>query len=274
MNDFRIFTSIRYDPILLEAPSLGLPNIGWNQKPSPFYMLDFHRDRMLRAATHWDWTAAIATISGGKGLDKLHIFLQSITSEVGSGPRRLMITLAKDGSLAHQISALPEAPLNNLYPKYLPVPTLKSSMQAGDSKAPAKDPAYEILIDSQATARSEFTHYKTTSRDMYNDARKRAQLSPGDKKELLLINEDGHIMEGTISTPYFWKDGKWVTPPVPRQFDISEGSGGNDGTTRRWALERTLATEQVVLADSLVDGEECWISNGLRGFILGRVRLH
>ncbi|XXH03508.1 TOM (translocase of outer membrane) complex component [Hypoxylon texense] len=274
MNDFQIFTSVRYDPALLKVPDLGFTNPGWNQESSPFYMLDFHRDRMLRAAIYWKWEAAVAAISGKGGLGNLKRFLQNITSEISDGPHRVMITLTRDGSLGHQISPLPETPLNNLLPDYLPSPGIGDSAQVEKGKAPAKDPVYEITLDSQKTAKSEFTHYKTTSREMYNDARKRAQIRPSDKREVLLVNGEGHIMEGTITTPYFWRGGKWVTPPVPEQFSASRGSGGNNGTTRRWALERNLVTEQVVFADSLVDGEDCWISNGLRGFICGKVKIH
>ncbi|KAI1402920.1 aminotransferase [Hypoxylon fuscum] len=242
MGDFHIFTSIRYDPALLKVKDLGFVNAGWNQEPSPFYMLDFHRDRMLRAAIYWEWNAAIAYISGEEGLGNLQRFLQSITSELSNGPQRVMITLAQDGTLDSQISSLPETHLNNLFPEYMPRPSPEDAAQVRGDKAPIQDSVYDILLD-------------------------------GDKKEVLLINDDGHIMEGSISTPYFWRDGKWVTPPIPAQFNASQGSGGNDGTTRRWALERGLVTEQVVLADSLVDGEECWISNGLRGFIFGKVKL-
>ncbi|KAI2625914.1 aminotransferase [Hypoxylon sp. NC1633] len=274
MDNFQIFTSMRYDPLLLRAPSRGFTDIGWNQNPSPFYMLDLHRDRMLRAATHWNWKAAVAAISGEDGLERLHVFLRSVTSQLGDGPSRLMIILAQDGTLDHQISSLPGTYLNNLFPGYLPGPDPEKPVEVGERIPPMQDPIYQILLDGQKTSRSEFTHYKTTSRDMYNNARKRSQLSPGDMKEVLLINDEGHIMEGTISTPYFWREGKWVTPPVSKRFDSSHGSGGNDGVTRRWALERNLAVEQVVFADSLVDGEECWISNGLRGFIAGTVRLH
>ncbi|KAI0838663.1 aminotransferase [Hypoxylon sp. FL0890] len=273
MDDFRIFTSIRYDPRLLKVPSLGFTNVGWNQDPSPFYMLDFHRDRMLRAAVHWGWTAAIAAISGEQGLKTLQRFLENITSEIDSIPHRVMITLASDGSLGHQISPLPKTHLNNLFPEYLPSPSHEGSVHARESKVPSKDPKYNILLDIQKTTKSEFTHYKTTHRDMYNDARKRAEIYPGDKKEVLLVNEDGKIMEGSISTPYFWRDGQWVTPPVPKEFAASQGSGGNDGTTRRWALERNLVVEQDVPSDSLLNGERCWISNGLRGFIFGKVKL-
>ena len=34
-----------------------------------------------------------------------------------------------------------------------------------------------------------------------------------------------------------------------------------------------LCVEGVVKVDELVDGEECWISNGVRGFQFGKVRL-
>ncbi len=34
---------------------------------------------------------------------------------------------------------------------------------------------------------------------------------------------------------------------------------------------RQLVAEEEVRADSLVDGEECWLSNGVRGFFCGRV---
>ncbi|KAI2473293.1 aminotransferase [Annulohypoxylon bovei var. microspora] len=275
MVDFLIFTSIRYDPELLKAPDLGFTNIGWNSESSPFYMLDFHRDRMLKAAIHWGWTAAITSISGKEGLENLQNFLWGVTSDVVNGPHRLMITLARDGSLGYDISPLPGTHLNNLHPEYLPSHSSDSEFSASvkEAKVLIRDPVYDIFLDSQETSKSEFTHYKTTFRDMYNDARRRAQVNPGDKKEVLLVNDDGHIMEGTISTPYFWRGGKWVTPPVPREFNAFHGSGGNDGTTRRWALQRNLATEEVIIANSLMDGEECWISNGLRGFICGKVKL-
>lgn len=238
MGDFHIFTSIRYDPALLKVKDLGFVNAGWNQEPSPFYMLDFHRDRMLRAAIYWEWNAAIAYISGEEGLGNLQRFLQSITSELSNGPQRVMITLAQDGTLDSQISSLPETHLNNLFPEYMPRPSPEDAAQVRGDKAPIQDSVYDILLDGKKTTKSEFTHYKTTSREMYNSARKRTHINLGDKKEVLLINDDGHIMEGSISTPYFWRDGKWVTPPIPAQFNASQGSGGNDGTTRRWALER------------------------------------
>jgi branched-subunit amino acid aminotransferase/4-amino-4-deoxychorismate lyase len=103
---------------------------------------------------------------------------------------------------------------------------------------PLKEPEFEILLDNQNTTHTEFTHYKTTNRFMYDSARKRSQLSPADKKEVLIVNDsDGSIMEASLRTPYFWRNGRWVTPPVSSTFQRGEGSGGNDGTSRRWALQ-------------------------------------
>lgn len=50
-------------------------------------------------------------------------------------------------------------------------------------------------------------------------------------------------------------------------------SGGNRGTTRRWALERGLCGEGCVRVSSLSAGERVWVSNGVRGFVRGVVRL-
>lgn len=36
---------------------------------------------------------------------------------------------------------------------------------------------------------------------------------------------------------------------------------------------RRLAVEDTIDVDSLADGEECWLSTGVRGFFPGRVRL-
>ena len=72
-------------------------------------------------------------------------------------------------------------------------------------------------------------------------------------------------MEGTFTTPYFFRDGKWVTP--------AERCGGNLGTTRRWALETGLCVEGIVRAEEVKDGELVWLSNGVRGWGWGKVEL-
>lgn len=273
MEKWKLFTSLRYDPTLVDVTKKGFVNTGWNERSSPYYMLDCHRDRMLRAATYWDWQAAIDKISGEEGLKRLEDFLDTVTSQAGSVPHRIKITLSQDGEFAHEMGPTPAVGLNNLFPTALPEPGNETGGGQATDTLPSRHPEFEVLIDSQGTEKSAYTHYKTTNRAMYDGARSRARIGLPDQKEVLIFHDDNNsIMEGSITTPYFWRAGRWVTPPVPLRFDKTQGSGGNDGTTRRWALERNLVVEEPVPAKDLSDGEECWLSNGVRGFIFGRIK--
>ncbi|KUI58503.1 Aminodeoxychorismate lyase [Cytospora mali] len=269
-DHFQLFTSLRYDPALLLD----------SKQPSSFYMLGFHRDRMLRAATHWGWEKAIAAIEGPEGLARLETFLtQKLNPESNDKPMRLKVLLSQEGELGLESSHVPATTLANLFPHTLPPAPGRNGYAPADSETPPTDqprssPPYDIYIDDQLTQRSGYTHYKTTKREMYDQARQRAGLKPTDAtKEVLIVNEaSGTIMEGSLTTPYFWRGGRWVTPPVAEKFSTEVGSGGQDGTTRRWALERGLAVEEEVKARDVADGEAVWLSNGVRGFVFGWIR--
>lgn len=71
------------------------------------------------------------------------------------------------------------------------------------------------------------------------------------------------MSEGSLTSVYFARGGRWVTPPVD--------SGGQAGTTRRWALDEGLCVEEVVRREGVAEGEVVWVSNGVRGFIRGTV---
>ncbi|KAL9946802.1 hypothetical protein ACHAQF_002298 [Verticillium nonalfalfae] len=233
-RDFQLFTSLRHDDGLRQVPTHGPQNAGWNQRlESPYYMLDYHRDRMLRAATHWAWPDAIQVLEGEAGLERLASFLDTSLAD-HRYTARVKILLAQDGRLACEKGPAAPVPLSNLFPSRLPVPD--AEVAAGD---PSKNLVYEVVPDTALTSKSEYTHFKTTERAVYDDARSRAGIQLTDTTEVLVVNKtDGSIMEGSLTTPYFFRNGRWVTPPVPQKFSWESGSGGQDGTTRRWALER------------------------------------
>ncbi|KAH6604648.1 hypothetical protein Trco_006355 [Trichoderma cornu-damae] len=269
-DGFSLFTSLRYDVGLLQVPSKGIDYAGWNTaNKSPFYMLDYHRDRMLRAAAHWSCTNAVNLLSGEEGLETLARLAEEFIGPSQKTALRLKILVSREGVVGFEKYATAPVGIENLFPRRLPSPGSPSTPHEA-----RKVPCWTVVLDDGQTAASEYTHFKTTKREMYDSARERLGITPTDDREVLLINrDDGFIMEGSLTTPYFWRDGRWVTPPVSAAFGLGAGSGGQDGTSRRWALERGLAVEQAVPADSFVDGEECWISNGVRGFIAGVVRL-
>lgn len=235
---FQIFSSLRYDPSLPSLINTAPPPTSYNHTtPSPLYMLDLHRDRILRAATHWHWNPAISALSGPHGLERLaaaiHQELPTTTR-----PLRVRVAVSPDGSMDVTTSPIPETSLGNLFPAHLPPP---DSPDNGDNNTtPSKTTTpYDVVVADVGTPRSEFTHFKTTVRDVYDTARQRAAVTLTSTREVLLVNvADGSLMEGSTTTPYLWRAGGWVTPRVSRGFSAVEGSGGQDGTTRRWALER------------------------------------
>ncbi|KAL2113827.1 hypothetical protein VUR80DRAFT_2219 [Thermomyces stellatus] len=256
---FRLFTSLRYDPALTAAHNNPvLAHAGWNfRNPSPCYMLDLHRDRMLRAARHWGWDKAVRVLSGDEGLQTLGRLAEEELK--GDGPARVRVFVNEKGELRLDRAPERERNLGELFPARLAPP--------GEEEG--EGPTWEVVLDDAGTDKSEFTHYKTTKREMYNLARERKGIQLGQLKEVLITGPDGVVMEGSITTPYFWREGRWVTPRVGATIG-DEGCGGQDGTTRRWALESGLAVEGVVEARQLVDGELVWLSNGAKGFIKGR----
>jgi branched-subunit amino acid aminotransferase/4-amino-4-deoxychorismate lyase len=231
---FEIFTSLRYDPALKEVPSRGLDYAGWNYRnESPLYMLDFHRDRLLRAATHWQWQPVIDLISGDEGLQML---TKSALEFIGPQETPLRLRIVIDASAKITFCKFDTFPtsIENLFPKRI---ADQGVLPAANE--PRTPPLYTLLVDDQNISRSAFTHFKTTKREMYDAARSRTGIKPGESKEVLMTNKDnGTVMEGSTTTPYFWRNGRWVTPPVSAKFSKDAGSGGQDGTSRRWALER------------------------------------
>ncbi|KAF3760560.1 hypothetical protein M406DRAFT_268720 [Cryphonectria parasitica EP155] len=284
-EQLRLFTSMRFDWNLEPVRDMSSRIFDWNaDMPSPFYMLDYHRDRMLKAAEHWGWTSAVKTIKGVDGLARLHSFLKETLEQEGrwdnlEQPLRLKILLSEDGQLALESNPVPKTSLSNLFPTALPAPDIEEGNQMeGWQLGPLNlVPVYDVYVDHNSTQESELTHFKTTKREMYDQARERACLKPTDvTKEVLIVNkETSLIMEGSLTTPYFWRGGRWVTPPVSWVLKdrVWEGYGGQDGTTRRWALKAGIAELEDVKVSDLVDDEPVWLSNGVRGFVFGRIRL-
>jgi 4-amino-4-deoxychorismate lyase len=286
--DFQLFTSLRYDPLLLSLPAntsswpTAKPPQGVTTLSSPFYMASFHRDRILKAAEHFNWTVVASKISGPSGFSFFLAKLNEAIDITSPQPLRVRVLLSHEGEITVESNPTPKVSQWNLFPRRLPPPQGQQkrvevspltggalTLGSGDSLHgdPDIDPKWEIIPDPVRTMPSPYTTYKTTSRDMYNTARERVGIKDmSEKKEAMIISEkDGEIMEGSLTSVFFWRDGKWITPVVE--------SGGQDGTTRRWALEEGLCSEGVVKVDSLRGGAECWISNGVRGFSLATVKL-
>ena len=66
-SEFQLFTSLRYDPLLLQSHENSRLILNF-VTPSPFYMLAYHRDRMVEAAQHFDFFEVEKRLKDGKAL--------------------------------------------------------------------------------------------------------------------------------------------------------------------------------------------------------------
>ena len=253
---WNIITSLRWDP--------QLQNNSQNPSASSYYMLHYHQERMLSAADDFGWGGANEALKGPIGMANLTNALDSYVASSALAKRphlerslKLRVLLAQDGCLTITSVAVPEVGIQSLLPTTLP---------ASISDVSRFPVTWLVFIAPICTVPSLYTKHKTTHRPMYDEVRKyipsAARLSAsGETAEILLVNEEDAIMEGSITTPYFLRDGRWITPP--------ENAGGNRGTTRRWALENGLCVEETIAKSDLKIGEVLWLSNGVRGWGVG-----
>ena len=244
-DEFRLFTTLRFDPVLVDiSEKAEFQTAGWNyERSSPIYMLDYHRDRISRAASYWQWNQVLELLSGEAGLETLsRVIMDAVGGRDQARPHRVKVLIDRDGIMTAQAAKVPEVALANLFPELLPEPSHGASKPGAAARVPLQEPTFAILVDVARTDTSEYTHFKTSHRPMYDAARQRTAIALTDQKEVLLVNQrDDTVMEGSIATPYFWRNGRWVTPPVSFQLGQNAAdSGGNAGTTRRWAVERSV----------------------------------
>ncbi|OOF92786.1 hypothetical protein ASPCADRAFT_210052 [Aspergillus carbonarius ITEM 5010] len=254
--DFKIISSLRYDPALAAIGKQRAAKTSPDALSTPYYLLPYHQERLRNAATCFTWERALAYLE--QDTNEFVKFLDTFIPD-NTKPWRLRIVMDRMGTCEVEVNpATSMDPLNLLLP----------------SDTSPQTTIWRVYIDSEHIAPSVFTTHKTTARDFYTAARLRSGIvSLLEQAEVLLVNPAGDIMEGSITTPYFRRRNTageeggpaWITPPV--------SSGGNAGTTRHYALAEGFCTERTIAATDLVDGEECWLSNGVRGFIRGKIVL-
>ncbi|CAN9158106.1 unnamed protein product [Alternaria alternata] len=328
-NEFQLFTSLRYDPLLLRSDENSRTILNF-VTPSPFYMLAYHRDRMVEAAQHFDFFEVEKRLKDGEALhDELSRQVQEEIRKTGKDEAmKLRLLFDKAANLTVEFTPIPAVPLSTLYPPSLdppksgtqqhPADTFKPSPLTGGAlnlgpsdtlsaatSTPPAPPEWKIKLDTEPTPSSPFTLLKTTKREMYDQSRQRAlpdnPAGPA-YREVMLYNEVNELTEGTLTSLYLFRGGRWVTPPVgvpSGEFtsktlkndgaDEGElrkpfagrwghstrsakvGAGGQRGTSRRWALGSGYCMEEPVGIETVEVGEGVWVSNGVRGFGFGRV---
>ncbi|EEH50357.1 uncharacterized protein PADG_06436 [Paracoccidioides brasiliensis Pb18] len=297
---FQVTSTLRYDPSLPNDSNISSSYP--HPRDSHYYLLSYHHARLLSAAIDFQWPAAAAALQHPNP-DTCRSNLAQIFNKYIAGdpsrPWRLRILLDATGEITVEaapivISTPPSQPLLILPGDGCDFSTLLPESDTIDTQLPTanrniqKIDPWILRLDTQPTTPSLFTRHKTTLRESYTTSRARAGItSLSDQTEVLIYNHTGEVMEGSITTVYFRRRRRtaaecesgessvddegggdryyWVTPPL--------SSGGNAGTSRRYALAAGFCVEEVVKVGELRDGEVVWLSNGVRGFVPAVLRL-
>ena len=156
--------------------------------------------------------------------------------EVASGPWRLRVQLARDGTVTCATRPL---------------------------AAPPREPPLVTLSAQPIRADSIFQHHKTTRRDHYERAY--AHAAAQGAYDVLFLNEHGHLAEASRHNLFVERAGRLLTPPLE--------SGALPGIGRALTLEREPeACERRLDLDDLLEAERIFLCNSARGLV--EVRLH
>ena len=272
MNNYNNDASLRITTTLLYSPRLaerGEPHISTtgSSRISPIYLQTFHLDRLLASARALDWPLAAQKVAQYKentdfdDLVEQHIKTQASPAESQDQSHRVRVLISKESDLEVESSRITSTLTRSQYNGTFFPFSFSDQIDSGSQQF------CEIHVDTAPTVPSLFTTHKTNHRPHYDVSRSRTGIThlPATSAEVLLFNPNGEIMEASLSTVYFLRGGKWITP----QGEI----GGNIGVTRRWALNQRLCVEGVVTIQSLKQREVIWISNAVRGFIPGMLDL-
>jgi hypothetical protein len=264
-----VFTTIRYDPQLVQSAENTAVSCN---KPCPFYMFEHHYTRMQVAKWNlasWadDSTSESSPRSAedkellrkspGSPAELLHGLLSAVETWKKTYPTvepeslRVKLRLYTNGQIRTEIfNPIPRLPLSTLFPATLGTPA--EHRDSGKIE-------WTISLDANPTEPTESTIIKTYDRSAYDRARASAGITSfAERREVLLYTASGLVLDGSLSTPYIYRGGRWVTP--------MSSTGGQQGCTRRWALMKNLCVEGDVEAQSLVQGEVVFMSNAIKGF--------
>ncbi len=210
------------------------------QRDTGFWLLEHHLTRLAASAGYFDYPADLGAIRRQ---------LQTASAAWEAAAVRVRLLLHQDGRI--EIKAEPCDPPAALD---LPAP-IECAPSVGRPR---------IIISSQATDSSwPFLYHKTTRRELYS--RERQQAVDQGYYEVVFINENGEITEGSITNILIRRGQEFFTPPL--------GCGLLAGVCRAHllSLHPGLITERPLRREDLAAADAIYLVNSVRGIV--QVRL-
>ncbi|KJJ83267.1 para-aminobenzoate synthase, subunit I [Candidatus Omnitrophus magneticus] len=204
-----------------------------------FFLLDFHLDRLCCSAEFFAFK-----------YDRAYIvkILQGMVSEKFKGlssPQRVRLLFSCDGAIHLSFTAVDET-------LYLQTPS--------SNTVDSNNLAACVISDKTILSANPFIYHKTTIRDFYNQEYERYRgydYAGLQFMDVIFMNEEGQITEGSRTNVVILMDGKFYTPPIR--------SGLLNGTYRRYILEQGIIEEKIIYPSSLLEASAVYLCNSVRG---------
>jgi len=269
--NYQLISALRYDKeALISAEWNTSRNAG---KQSPYFLLPWTVDRLMTAANVHSWSIPTGLTSAwlesrcdaslqDKDLGKpykvprenIRSFIPKLTT------LQMRIVLSYLGTIS--VESTPIQKLTN------PEDLFAASTLNPNSALVTSEPLVAMHLDTAPTSPSIFTSTKTTRREAYDLARVRvgipaAGVEPGTPKDVVLYRPDGQVMETSNRNIAFWREGRWVTPPLQ--------VGCLPGVARRVLVEEGKIVEGETLITDLKVGDILLLFNAVEGARLGKI---
>jgi len=202
-------------------PFALLETLLW-QPSDGFALLDRHMARLASSAAYFGYLLDEAAVRNA---------LQDAVSRQ-ERDQRVRLCVAADGKVT--VETAPLTPLAN-----------------------GKDLRF-VMSNRHIDRDSPFVYHKTTNRAFYDDERTRLQAL-SDCDEVLFLNDQDELTEGSFTNLFVERDGQLLTPPI--------GCGVLAGTLRQDMIDSGRAIEAVLTREDLAQEQRIFLGNSVRGLI-------
>ncbi|MCK9210033.1 MAG: aminodeoxychorismate synthase component I [Ignavibacteriaceae bacterium] len=111
-----------------------------------------------------------------------------------------------------------------------------------------------IISDTKIDSRNSFQYFKTTNRELYTTELQKYKVAGFD--EVLFLNEQNNLTEGTTTNIFIFHNGKWKTPPI--------SSGILNGVYRNYFIKKHEVSEEEISISDLKHSEKIILTNAVR----------
>ena len=228
------------------APDFKLIETMLWQPESGYWLLELHLGRLADSANYFFYPFDSEEIKIG-----LHKLAEGFLNSASVKNQRVRLTLSKYGRFELTYSELPD----DLFPEI--DPEVISKLQESE------DLQNVVFSNRNTDSRSPYLFHKTTLRELY-DA-ERSQASAKGFYEVLFVNENGEVTEGSYTNIFLQKNGKLYTPPV--------SCGLLPGVFRNHMLHQhpELVSEQSFTIKDVEQADAVYVGNSVRGLVRVKV---